>query len=173
MRTPSDRHASRNPQGKFRRMQQRGRALLPQATEIGRRIDLRAHCVGVQQFDILAQFRDLAQLIELPRLRRHADVAGALEVAVDLVRVQRSFDLGQVFRAESFQHIVSALDAAALGLDDAVREADHQSWQRIYAHLTGHPNIARNAAYLIETMPDSSFPTAIDLFLNALAVSAR
>jgi AcrR family transcriptional regulator len=110
------------------------------------------------------------------RVTRRPNEARGIETILDILHGAGFSDRDAVLHYHAFIDVVlsfSALDASALGLDDAVRAADHQSWQRIYAHLDGHPNIARNAAYLIETMPDSSFRTAIGLFLAGLAVSAR
>ena len=81
-----------------------GRAIFaPQATRVGRGVDLAAHCCAVEQLDFLTQRAELlvivAEFIEVRlAVRRSGDVddAGALVVAVDVVPLDGGFDLVEV-----------------------------------------------------------------------------
>ncbi|MFF4173067.1 TetR/AcrR family transcriptional regulator [Streptomyces sp. NPDC001744] len=65
----------------------------------------------------------------------------------------------------------AALDAAALALPKAAREADEAVWNSVYGRLTAdtHPNVAAVFPLLAADMRDSGYPFALELMLSAMA----
>ncbi|MFI0806169.1 TetR/AcrR family transcriptional regulator [Streptomyces echinatus] len=62
-----------------------------------------------------------------------------------------------------------ALDSAGTALPRSAREAEAQVWRTTYGRLPAesHPHIAATARHLVTTMRASSYPAALDLFLDA------
>jgi AcrR family transcriptional regulator len=65
----------------------------------------------------------------------------------------------------------AALDAAALALPAAAREADERMWESTYARLPAesHPNISATAGLLAARMKDSAYPSALEMLLESAA----
>ncbi|MFD7026653.1 TetR/AcrR family transcriptional regulator [Streptomyces sp. NPDC059917] len=65
----------------------------------------------------------------------------------------------------------ATLDAAALALPKAAREADEAVWNAVYSRLPAdtHPNVAAAFPLLAADMRDSGYPFALELMLNAMA----
>lgn len=65
----------------------------------------------------------------------------------------------------------AALDAGALALADASREADEGMWESTYARLPEgpYPHIAATAGLLAARMTASAYPTALDMLLASAA----
>ena len=79
----------------------------------------------------------------------------------DAVRIYHAF----IDQALAF----GALDSASATLSAASRDAEAQASRTTYARLPAatHPNIAAAARHLIESMPQSSYPAALDMLLDA------
>ena len=112
-----------------RRVDQRAPAPVPHAALVGGRVDLGPHLVLVEPHDVVTELLQLlevvAQLVEITLgvvRGGHADLAGALVVAVDPVARDRRLDLVEVVLAEAFQHL-DLVGPPRLRVGDAVGEA--------------------------------------------------
>ncbi|MFE1716051.1 TetR/AcrR family transcriptional regulator, partial [Streptomyces sp. NPDC058728] len=79
---------------------------------------------------------------------------------------------GSIFHAFVDQSLAfAALDAGALALADASREADEAMWESTYARLPegAYPHIAATAGLLAARMTASAYPTALDMLLASAA----
>lgn len=95
------------------------------------------------------------------------DVLGVLRGAgfpdTEAVRIYHAFvDLG-------LSH--AALDAGVAALTAQARAADDEAWRATYARLPAetHPHIAATAHLLVREMAHSSYPLALEMFLDSAA----
>ncbi|MEU6844083.1 TetR/AcrR family transcriptional regulator [Streptomyces sp. NPDC046716] len=110
------------------------------------------------------------------RVTRRVHEFRAVDAGIGLLRRAGFDDADAVRHYSAFVDTVlghAALDAAHLALPVERREADDRAWAGVYAELSDveHPHLAA-ARGALPLMAGSSFETALELVLSALAVAA-
>ena len=105
--------------GQFGRMDHGGPVLVPTAGEVGGRIHRRAHRIRVKENPAPAF---APKPFNMVRFHGHAELARALEVAIDLITLHGLLDPVQVFHSQPLQ-LLQFLGPAVLAVLVAMRQA--------------------------------------------------